>query len=304
MPVIIHNDLPAYEILSNENVFIMNEQRAEHQDIRPLKIGILNLMPTKEVTETQILRLLGNSPLQLEITLLHMRTHDSKNTSEAHLEKFYRYFDEIKDTKFDGFIITGAPIEKHAFEDVDYWQELTEIMEWTKHNVYSTFHICWGAQAAANYHFGVEKYPLEKKMFGVFPHVAKSSDSLLKGFDDVFYIPHSRHTEIHLEDIEKIEDLEVLAYSEEAGPSLLISKNHRMIFAFGHSEYDKDTLKKEYDRDTANGLPIDIPKHYYKDDNPANSPEVKWRAHGNLLFNNWLNYYVYQETPYNLQDLG
>ncbi len=304
MPVIIPNDLPAVDILTQEKIFVMTEQTAIHQDIRPLKIGILNLMPTKEVTETQLLRLLGNSPLQIEITLVHMKSHESKNTSIEHLERFYQSFDEIRHTKFDGFIITGAPVESHPFEAVDYWEELTEVMEWTKHNVFSTFHICWGAQAAANYHFGLEKFDLDKKMFGVFPHEKTEVESmLLKGFDDVFHIPHSRHTFVKTEDIEKIPELEIIAYSEEAGPSILVSRNHRMVFAFGHSEYDPDTLKREYDRDVNKGLTIDIPRHYYKMDDPKKSPKVTWRAHGTLLFTNWLNYFVYQETPYDLSTI-
>ena len=304
MPVIIPNDLPAVEILNSENIFTITEQTAVHQDIRPLKIGILNLMPTKEVTETQLLRLLGNSPLQIEITLVHMKSHTSKNTSDAHLERFYKDFQEIKSTKFDGFIITGAPVESHPFENVDYWEEMKEIMEWTKHNVYSTFHICWGAQAAVNYHYGVEKYDLEKKLFGVFPHEKTEVDSqILKGFDDIFYIPLSTHACVKLEDVQKAPELDVIAYSEEAGPSILVSKNHRMIFAFGHSEYDPDTLKREYDRDADKGLDIDIPRHYYHNDNPSKSPKVTWRAHGTLLFTNWLNYFVYQETPYDMQSI-
>lgn len=305
MPVIIPNDLPAVEILNAENIFTITEQRAVHQDIRPLKIGILNLMPTKEVTETQLLRLIGNSPLQIEITLAHMNSHESKNTSAAHLERFYKNFEEIKSTKFDGFIITGAPVESHQFEAVDYWEELKEIMEWTKHNVYSTFHICWGAQAAANYHFGLKKHHLSKKMFGVFAHEKTEVDSMiLKGFDDVFYIPHSRHTYVKKEEINEIQELDIVAFSEEAGPSILVSKDHRMIFAFGHSEYDPDTLKREYERDVVFDGTISIPKHYYRMDDPSKSPKVTWRAHGTLLFTNWLNYYVYQETPFDVQNIG
>lgn len=304
MPIKIPNNLPANEILTNENIFIMPEDRAFRQDIRPLKIAILNLMPTKIVTETQLLRLIGNSPLQVDVVLLHPKTHISKNTPEEHLSSFYKTFDEVKDQKFDGLIITGAPVEKMEFEEVDYWDELTQIMEWSLHNVYSTFHICWGAQAGLYYHFGVPKYPLNEKMFGVFPHsINRRTAKLLRGFDDEFYVPHSRHTEIKREDIEKVSDLEILSESAESGVYLVKSIEGRQIFITGHSEYDPLTLKSEYDRDVTKGLDIKVPNNYFPDDDPGKDPKVKWRGHANLLFANWLNYYVYQETPFDLEEL-
>jgi len=304
MPIKIPDDLPAVDILHKENIFVMPEDRAFHQDIRPLRILLLNLMPNKIVTETQILRLLGNTPLQVDITLMHPKTHVSKNTPQEHLIRFYITFDDIKDQKFDGMIITGAPVEHLKFEEVDYWEELKEIMEWSKHNVYSTFHICWGAQAGLYYHYGIPKYPLPAKMFGVFPHTAsKNYVRLLRGFDDVFYVPHSRHTEVRREDIEKIDELEILSESEDSGVYLVARKDGRQIFATGHSEYDPLTLKQEYERDKAKGLDISIPKYYFPGDDPTNEPLVKWRGHANLLFSNWLNYYVYQETPYDLNEL-
>lgn len=299
MPIIIPESLPAAKILADENVFVMHEDRAIHQDIRALKIVILNLMPTKIQTETQILRLLGNTPLQVDITLLHIEEHKSKNTSEEHLDSFYKTFKDIKDEKFDGMIITGAPIEHLEFEEVDYWNQLKEIMDFSVKNVTSTLHICWGAQAGLFHHFGIPKYHLSKKMFGVFPHnVQGEGIMLLRGFDNEFYVPHSRHTEVLREDIEKVPELEILSESEESGVYMVISKDGHQIFVTGHSEYDPLTLKSEYDRDIAKGLDIDIPKHYFVDDNPSNEPIVRWRAHANLLFSNWLNYYVYQETPY------
>jgi homoserine O-succinyltransferase len=304
MPINIPDNLPTREILQSENIFVMNEERAIHQDIRPLKIAILNLMPTKIATETQLLRLLGNSPLQVDIVLLHPRTHQSKNTPEEYLLKFYNTFEDIKHEKFDGMIITGAPVEDMAFEEVDYWEELTAIMEWSRHHVYSTFHICWGAQAGLFYHYGVPKYPLPSKMFGVFTHqVNRKNTMLLRGFDDEFYAPHSRHTEIRREDILKIPELEILAESPTAGIYIVAAKNGRQIFVTGHSEYDPLTLKAEYERDVARGLPIALPQNYFPENDPTKDPVVKWRSHANLLFANWLNYYVYQETPFDLRQL-
>ena len=305
MPIKIPNDLPAAEALTNENIFVMYEDRALHQDIRPLNIVILNLMPNKIATETQILRLLGNSPLQVDIVLLHPRTHVSRNTSREHLIKFYNVFDEIRDSKFDGMIITGAPVEQLDFEEVDYWDELKEIMDWSVTNVFSTFHICWGAQAGLYHHYGIPKYPLPQKMFGVFPHrIHKKHEKLFRGFDDVFYVPHSRHTEVRKEDIEKVSGLEILAESDEAGVYIVTARNGRQIFVTGHSEYDPLTLKAEYDRDIARKLDISLPKNDFPGDDPQAAPVVNWRGHANLLFSNWLNYYVYQETPYNLDEIG
>src|SRR5450759_263597 len=304
MPITIPDQLPAKEILTNENIFVMTENRAIHQDIRPLQIVILNLMPTKINTETQILRLLGNSPLQVEITLLRTETHQSKNTPEEHLTNFYQTFNQIKDQRFDGLIITGAPVEQMPFEEVDYWDELKTIMEWSLTHVYSTFHICWGAQAALHYHYGVPKYPLPAKQFGIFPHgILRRNIKLLRGFDDTFFVPHSRHTEIRRQDIEKIPTLEILAESDEAGVYLVATWDGRQIFVTGHAEYDPLTLKAEYDRDINLGLPIVIPRNYFHNDDPTEMPLVRWRGHANLLYVNWLNYYVYQETPYNLSEL-
>jgi len=304
MPIKIPDNLPASEILNNENIFVMPENRAFHQDIRPLRIGILNLMPTKIVTETQILRLLGNSPLQVDIVLLHPKTHTSKNTPEEHLVTFYNHFDDIKGKKFDGLIITGAPVEQYEFEEVNYWEELKRIMDWSVHNVTSTLHICWGAQAGLYHHFGIPKYPLPEKMFGIFRHtINKKYVKLMRGFDDEFYVPQSRHTEVRREDIEKIEELEILSESEESGIYLVASKDGRQVFVTGHSEYDPLTLKGEYERDVSKGLNIAVPKNYFVDDNPEKGPVVRWRGHSNLLFSNWLNYYVYQETPYDLDEI-
>lgn len=304
MPIKIPDNLPAAEILTNENIFVMSEDRAAHQDIRPLKIAILNLMPTKIVTETQILRLLGNSPIQVEIELLHPKSHKSKNTPEEHLTSFYKFFDEVKDRKFDGMIITGAPVELMDFEEVDYWEELRKIMDWSKNHVYSTLHLCWGAQAGLYYHYGVPKYPLGQKMFGVFQHtVNKKKVKLLRGFDDLFYAPHSRHTETRQEDIDAVPELETLVESDVAGPYIISSKQGRQIFVTGHSEYDPLTLKSEYDRDINKGLDIAVPANYFPDDDPAREPLVRWRGHANLLFSNWLNYYVYQETPFDLDEI-
>lgn len=305
MPIRIPDNLPAAATLSNENIFIMSEQRAYTQDIRPLKVAILNLMPTKIATETQLLRLLGNTPLQVDITLLQSISHVSKNTPEAHLSAFYKTWDEIKKERFDGLIITGAPVEDLDFVDVDYWDELCQIMDWSTRHVYSTLHICWGAQAGLYYHYGVPKHHLPEKCFGVFPHQAtRSYVRLLRGFDDVFYCPHSRHTEVLKEDILACAELDLVAESEEAGVNIVRALNGRQIYIFGHFEYDALTLKAEYDRDVSRGLPIKIPKNYYPEDDPDRTPQVRWRSHANLMFANWLNYYVYQETPYDLGTLA
>jgi len=305
MPIRIPENLPTTKILTSENIFVMDENRAQHQDIRPLEIVILNIMPTKIVTETQLLRLLGNSPLQVNITLLHPRTHVSKNTPQEHLLEFYETFDDIKDKKFDGLIITGAPVEQLDFKEVDFWEELTEVMDWADENVFSTLFICWGAQAGLYYHYGVPKYPLLEKMFGVFKHtINKQYVPLLRGFDDEFYAPHSRHTEVRAEDIAEVHELELLSESKEAGVYIVVSKDGRQVFVTGHSEYDPLTLKGEYERDINKGLSIAVPQNYYPSDDPATEPLVRWRGHANLLFSNWLNYYVYQETPYDLQELS
>jgi len=304
MPIKIPDNLPATEILSNENIFVMGEKRAFTQDIRPLKIVILNLMPLKSVTETQLLRLLGNSPLQVEVVFLHPETHTSKNTSEEHLENFYNTFEDIKHQRFDGMIITGAPVEQLEFEELSYWEELKDIMDWTRRNVFSTLHICVGAQAGLYYHYGVPKYLLDNKMFGVFQHtINKKNVPLLRGFDDIFYVPHSRHTEIKREDIENVKDIEILSESPEAGVYIVSSKDGRLIFVTGHSEYDAHSLKSEYDRDVGKGLDIAVPRNYFPNDDPSQQPIVSWRSHANLLFTNWLNYHVYQETPYDLDEL-
>lgn len=302
MPIVIPGSLPAFETLSEENIFIINEERSIHQDIRPLEIAIVNLMPTKIETETQLLRLLGNSPLQVNITLLKTNSYVSKNTSEDHLSSFYNVFDDIKDKRFDGMIITGAPIETLQFEDVDYWNELEKIMEFSKTNVTSTFHICWGAQAGLYYHYGINKYPLKKKMFGIYKHTLNNpKNKLFRGFDEVYNAPHSRYTEIKKEDIDKVDDLEILSESEEAGVYVVASKNMKQIFVTGHSEYDKNTLKKEYMRDKEKGLEIEVPVNYFKNDDPNLEPIVTWKSHAHLIFSNWLNYCVYQETPYKLK---
>ena len=305
MPIQIPNDLPATGILQNENIFVMTERRAMTQDIRPLEIVLLNLMPTKIVTETQLSRLLGNTPLQVHLELMHTTSHKSKNVSQEHLLNFYKSFDELKDRKFDGMVITGAPVENMDFEDVDYWDELCRIMEWTKTNVHSTFHICWGAQAGLYYHYGIEKHPLPEKMFGVFKHTADYKRSiLLRGFDDEFWVPHSRHTTVLREDIEKVPGLRVVASSEEAGVYAIMNKEGRQIFITGHSEYDADTLNREYVRDKNQGLPIHVPVNYFPNDDDAQEPIVRWRSHANLLFSNWLNYFVYQTTPYDIMNVG
>ncbi|MEC3331968.1 homoserine O-succinyltransferase [Bacillus cereus] len=299
MPIIIDKDLPARKVLQKENIFVMTKERAETQDIRALKIAILNLMPTKQDTEAQLLRLIGNTPLQLDVHLLHMESHLSRNVTQEHLTSFYKTFRDIENEKFDGLIITGAPVETLAFEEVDYWEELKHIMEYSKTNVTSTLHICWGAQAGLYYHYGVPKYPLKEKMFGVFEHeVCEQHVKLLQGFDELFFAPHSRHTEVRENDIRGVKDLTLLANSEEAGVHLVIGPQGRQVFALGHSEYSCETLKQEYERDRDKGLNIDVPKNYFKHNNPDEKPLVRWRSHGNLLFSNWLNYYVYQETPY------
>lgn len=305
MPIKIPDALPATAQLEAENIFVMTEYRALHQDIRPLRIVILNLMPKKIVTETQLLRLLSNSPLQVEIDLMQMASHVSKNTPAEHLIHFYQTFDELKDNKYDGMIITGAPVEHLPFEQVDYWEELCRVMEWTKKNVYSTLHICWGAQAGLYYHYGIDKVPLKEKMFGVFEHKNLApTHKLMQGFDDVFLAPHSRHTGIDEKALAEEDDLIVLSESDVAGPYIIASKNGRRFFVTGHSEYDRDTLAQEYHRDLSRGLPIHLPMHYFPKDDPSATPLVCWRSHANLLFVNWLNYFVYQVTPYNISDIG
>ncbi len=304
MPIKISNNLPAKTVLENENIFVMTETRALHQDIRPLRIAILNLMPTKIVTETQLLRCLSNTPLQIEIELIQVKSHVSKNTSEEHLLKFYNTFDDISDQKFDGMIITGAPVEELAFEDVDYWDELCTIFEWTKTHVHSTFHLCWGAQAALYYHYGIQKYPLPKKLSGVYQHrLIRPNNPLVRGFDEFFNAPHSRHSQNLLEDIMDVPELRILAASNEAGVHIISTEEGRQIFVMGHPEYDADTLEKEYLRDKNNGMDIDPPVNYFYDNDPQLGPVVSWRSHAHLLYSNWLNYYVYQTVPYNLDEL-
>ena len=305
MPIRIPNDLPAAETLQQENIFVMPQNRALSQDIRPLEIVLLNLMPTKIATETQLSRLLGNTPLQVNLELMHTTTHQSKNTSQDHMLSFYKSFDELKHRKFDGMVITGAPVEMLNFEDVDYWQELCEIMEWSKTHVHSTFHICWGAQAGLYYHYGIQKEVLPEKMFGVFKHTADYKRSiLLRGFDDVFWVPHSRHTTVRREDIEKIPELKILASSQQSGVYAVATKGGKQIFITGHSEYDPRTLEAEYLRDKNLGLPIAVPENYYPNDDDTKEPIVRWRGHTNLLFSNWLNYFVYQTTPYDIMTIG
>ncbi len=305
MPIAIPNDLPAASTLLEENIFVMSHNRATSQRIRPLEIVVLNLMPTKIATETQLTRLLGNTPLQVHLELMHTTSHKAKNVSQEHLLTFYKSFGEPKHRKFDGMVITGAPVEHMEFEEVDYWQELCEIMEWSKHNVHSTFHICWGAQAGLYYHYGVRKHQMEQKLFGVFPHQADYKRAiLLRGFDDTFWVPHSRHTTVYREDIEKIPGLKIIASSEQAGVYAVMNKEGRQIFVTGHSEYDPDTLYKEYVRDKDQGLPIAVPENYFPNDDDTQPPLVRWRAHANLLFSNWLNYFVYQTTPYDIMTIG
>ena len=301
MPIRVQNDLPVKEILEHENIFVMDEYRAAHQDIRPISIGLLNLMPLKEDTELQILRSLSNTPLQVDVTFVRMTSHVSKNTSTSHIYKFYEAFEEIKGQKFDGFIITGAPVEQMRFEEVDYWQELTEIMEWTKTNVMSTLHLCWGAQAGIYYHYGIDKEMLPKKLSGVYRHrVRNRKIPLVRGFDDVFMAPHSRHTEVPQQLLEADERITILADSLQAGVFLCMAQEGRQIFVMGHPEYDRMTLDSEYKRDMGRGLNPQIPENYYPDDDPENKPVLTWRAHANNLYTNWLNYYVYQVTPYDL----
>ena len=304
MPIKIPNKLPATKILREENIFVMTENRALKQDIRPLKIALLNLMPTKIDTETQFSRLLGNTALQVELTLLHTKTHKSKNTSEEHLIAFYKTFDEIKEENFDGLVITGAPVELLDFEQVEYWEELKEVFEWSKSHVHSTLHVCWASQAGLYYHYGIQKHQLEKKLFGVFSHKVKDRKSVLtRGFDDYFYIPHSRYTTVYKEDVKKQKDLVVLAESEEAGVSIVATKDYRRVFLSGHAEYDPDTLNKEYIRDKNAGKEIDIPKNYFPNDDTRLTPPLTWRGAGSLLFQNWLNYFVYQRTPYDVNEI-
>ena len=301
MPIRVQNDLPVKEILEQENIFVMDEHRATHQDIRPIRIGLLNLMPLKEDTELQILRSMSNTPLQIDVVFINVSSHQSKNTSTSHLNKFYLPFRDVRDQKFDGFIITGAPVEQMPFEEVDYWEELTEIMEWTKTHVTSTLHLCWGAQAALYYHYGIDKVPLEKKLFGVFRHrVLNRKIPLVRGFDDVFLAPHSRHTDVPADRIRADGRITILAESEKAGAFLSMAQDGRQIFVMGHPEYDRVTLDGEYKRDLSKGLPIEMPENYYPDDDPQNKPLLTWRAHGNNLYTNWLNYYVYQVTPYDM----
>ncbi|GAF66798.1 homoserine O-succinyltransferase [Bacillus sp. TS-2] len=299
MPIKVPDNLPAKDILNSENIFVMDESRAYSQDIRPLKIVILNLMPIKETTETQILRLLGNTPLQLDVSFIHPDTHRSKNTSFEHLTSFYKTIDEVKSQNFDGMIITGAPVEKLKFEEVDYWKELQMIMDWSKKNVTSTLHICWGALAGLYHHFGIEKNPVDKKVFGVFNHyVTENNVNLIRGFDDEFLAPHSRYMDVKAEDIIAHEQLQLLSVSDEAGVYLCASRDGRQVFVTGHSEYDACTLEEEYHRDIQKGLSVEIPSNYFPNNNQNDKPRLRWRAHSNLLFSNWLNYYVYQETPY------
>ncbi len=304
MPIKIPNLLPATSVLQNENIFVMTETRARTQDIRPLRILLLNLMPNKVKTETQFARLLGNTPLQIELELIHTATHESKNTSKDHMLAFYKTFEDVMEENFDGMVITGAPVEQMEFEEVEYWDELCRIMEWSRTHVHSTFHICWGAQAGLYYHFGIPKRKLDRKLFGVFEHtVDRKNPILFRGFDDTFFVPHSRHTTVDIEDVLKIPELKLLSTSEKAGVYCVATDKGRQIFVTGHSEYDPDTLKAEYERDVSLGLPIEVPENYYPDDDPSREPVVKWRSHANLLFSNWLNYFVYQTTPYDITSI-
>lgn len=304
MPIRIDNELPAKQSLEMENIFVMSNLRADTQDIRPLRIIILNLMPTKLETETQLLRLLSNSPLQLDIEFLQVKTHVAKNVSKSHMDRFYKTFDEVKDFKFDGMIITGAPVEQMPFEEVDYWDELCTIMKWSKTNVYSTYHICWGAQAGLYYHYGIPKYTLNKKVFGIYPHTSLDvTHPLMRGLDDIFYVPQSRHTEIRMVDIAKVKDLQIISYSEMSGVHIVSDMDCRNFFVTGHSEYDRDTLAKEYFRDKEKGLDIDMPYNYFPNDDINLVPKVTWKSTANILINNWLNYFVYQKTPYDLNTL-
>ncbi len=304
MPLRLPDKLPAIDFLKDENIFVLGNERANHQDIRPLRIAILNLMPLKITTETDLVRLLSNTPLQLDVHLMKVKAHTSKNTPVEHMQAFYRDFEEMRHEKFDGMIITGAPVEHLDYPEVNYWQEMTEIFDWARTHVTSVMYICWAAQAGLHYHYGVPKYPLPQKMFGIFPQVPSDSRlPIFRGFDDVFYMPHSRHTEIRREDIEKVPELQIIAESEQSGVSMVMAREGREIFVTGHSEYSPGTLDPEYRRDLAKGLPIQMPVNYYRNDDPDQGPLVTWRGHGNLLFTNWLNYYVYQETPYNIDDI-
>ncbi len=304
MPLTLPDKLPAIELLKQENIFVMDTTRATSQDIRPLRIAVLNLMPLKITTETDLVRLLSNSPLQIELSFMKVKSHTSKNTPIEHMRAFYTDFEEMRHHKYDGFIITGAPVEHMDFEEVSYWEEMTEIFDWARHNVTSTLYICWAAQAGLYHHYGIPKYPLDKKMFGIFKHrVSNPELPIFRGFDDEFSIPHSRHTEIRREDIERNPELDILAESEESGVYMVMARGGREIFLTGHSEYSPLTLDTEYKRDLAKGLPIEMPRHYYRNDDPSQPPLVTWRGHANLLFNNWLNYYVYQATPYRLEDI-
>jgi homoserine O-succinyltransferase len=305
MPLNIPDQLPAIRLLEEENIFVMNESRASHQDIRPLKIIILNLMPLKITTETDLLRLLSNSPLQIEIDFMKIKGHTPKNTPSSHMKTFYRNFDELNSKKYDGMIVTGAPVEHLPFEEVTYWDEMKQILDWAEHHVTSTMFICWAAQAGLYHYYGIPKYPLEKKMFGVFKHNHTSKNMpILRGFDDVFYMPHSRHTEIRAEDIGKVDELQIIAFSNEAGVAIVKAKKGRQLFITGHTEYSRHTLDAEYRRDLAKNLPIHIPVNYYAKNDPEKSPLMRWQSAANLLFSNWLNYYVYQETPYNLEEIN
>lgn len=303
MPIRIPENLPAYETLEKENIFVMPKSRAEHQDIRPLRVLILNLMPKKIETETQLMRLLSNTALQVDVELLQVE-HISRNTALSHLETFYKSFRDVRNSFYDGMILTGAPVEQMSFQDVDYWDELCEIMTWTRTHVYSTMYICWAALAGLYYHYGIGKYPLEKKLFGVFPHKAESDNPILRGFDDVFLVPHSRHSEVHREDIEKVGELEILSYSPLAGVYMVASRNGREFFVTGHSEYERETLAQEYFRDLERGLPIEVPFNYFPGDNPSCEPKFSWRCHANLMYSNWLNYCVYQKTPFDITELA
>lgn len=304
MPIKVADGLPAVAVLRDENIFVMTEERAVHQDIRPLRIAILNLMPNKAVTETQLLRLVGNTPIQVDVVLLHPGSHVPKNTPAEYLASFYRSFDDARAEKFDGLLITGAPVERLDFDEVTYWNELEQIMEWSLHNVYSTLHICWGAQAGLHHHFGVPKHPLERKLSGVFPHrLTRRNVMLFRGFDDEFVVPHSRYTEVRRSDIEKAGGLEILAESDEAGVYAVVSEDGRQIYVTGHPEYDPATLKEEFERDTSRGLDPEIPRNYFPGDDPGKEPVVRWRSHANLMFANWINYYVYQGTPYDLSQM-
>lgn len=304
MPIKVPNELPAVKTLADENIFVMTDTRAITQDIRPLKILVLNLMPKKTETETQLSRLLGNSPLQVELELIHTKTHQSKHVTQEYLLAFYKTFNDVRHRKFDGMIITGAPVEKIPFEEVEYWDELCEIMEWSKTHVTSTFHICWGAQAGLYYHYGLKKRDLGEKLFGIYKHRAEYKKSiLLRGFDDEFSVPHSRYTTVLREDIEKVPQLKILASSPEAGVYITTTENGKQIFVTGHSEYDPDTLKHEYLRDVNAGIDIKVPKNYFPDDDPTKEPLVTWRSHANLLYSNWLNYFVYQTTPYDIETI-